>query len=196
MYTHERRRAKKLIWAKGRVPMKHTFVNDTPITIDRFRPTDVRSTINVSDVTNRLQRVTVTVHVHHTYTRDLRISLIGPGGTQVPLVGREGGSGDHFINTTFDDASTTSITDAFPPFSGTFNPEGRLADFTARDPNGIWTLSHRGRCVSRRRIPQPLVACAHHRRGGRIPVLDRRSLPGWSDSLAAASVRKRCCPVG
>jgi subtilisin-like proprotein convertase family protein len=120
--------------------MKHTFVNDTPVTIDRFRPTDVSSTINVSGVAGRLQRVTVTIHVHHTFTRDLRMSLIGPATTPVLLVGREGGSGDHFINTTFDHASTTSITNAFPPFSGTFNPEGSLTDFNGKDPNGAWAL--------------------------------------------------------
>ncbi|NIV14166.1 MAG: hypothetical protein GWN62_23705 [Aliifodinibius sp.] len=120
--------------------MKHTFVNDTPVTIDRFQPTDASSVVNVSDVKGRLQRVTVTMHVHHTFTRDLRISVIGPDDTEVILVGHKGGSGDHFINTTFDDASTTSITNAFPPFSGTFKPEGTLADFNGTDPNGAWTL--------------------------------------------------------
>jgi hypothetical protein len=43
---------------KKEVAMKHTFVNDTPVTIDRFRPTDVISPINVSGVTGRLQLVT------------------------------------------------------------------------------------------------------------------------------------------
>ncbi len=120
--------------------MKHIFVNDTPVRIDRLRPTDVRSTIDVSGVTGGLQRVTVTIHMRHTFTQDLLISLIGPDGTEVLLVGSEGGSGDHFINTTFDDASTSSITVGFPPFSGTFQPEGNLTDFDDKDPSGTWIL--------------------------------------------------------
>ena len=48
--------------------------------------------------------------------------------------------GNHFINTTFDDASTSSITNAFPPFTGTFQPEEPLAVFEGKAAVGDWTL--------------------------------------------------------
>lgn len=120
--------------------MKHVFMNDAPVKIDRFLPTDVASTIELADLPGRIARVTVTIDVHHTYTSDLQISLRSPEGKDVLLVGREGGSGNHFIETTFDDGSTTPIQGAAAPFSGTFTPESPLADLNGQSPNGTWTL--------------------------------------------------------
>ena len=70
--------------------MKKRFENNTPVTIDRFRPTDVTSTIDVANVAGKIKRVEVTIDIHHTFTRDLRISLVDPRGKTVLLVGREG----------------------------------------------------------------------------------------------------------
>ncbi|THB78310.1 MAG: hypothetical protein D3926_13375 [Desulfobacteraceae bacterium] len=110
------------------------------IEIDRYNPTDVTSPIEISGVSGQVKRVSVTINISHSFTSDLRVSLIGPGNQKVLLVGGEGGSGDHFIDTEFDDGSTSSITDAAPPFEGTFRPEESLKAFEDTDPNGVWTL--------------------------------------------------------
>ena len=120
--------------------MRCVFVNDTIVPIHRRFPTDISSTIDVSGVNGTVSRMNVAISLAHSYTGDLRISLSGPDSQKVLLVGREGGSGDHFFNTLFDDSSTTSITQASAPFSGIFRPEESLATFNGLDPSGTWTL--------------------------------------------------------
>ena len=120
--------------------MRHVFRNDTPQSINRLVPTDVSSAIAVSGLNGRVQHVNVAIHLSHTYTQDLRISLIEPGGQEVLLVGGAGGSGDNFFWTVFDDGSSTPIAQAFPPFSGVFHPQQSLSAFNGLDPNGTWSL--------------------------------------------------------
>ncbi|MEO2003177.1 MAG: proprotein convertase P-domain-containing protein [Candidatus Poribacteria bacterium] len=120
--------------------MKHVFENNTPFDIEGSKGAEVRAPINVCGVIGPVQRVSVTLDIHHTFTQDLTVSLIAPGGEKVALVAREGGSRDNFIGTTFDDGSSTSITNALPPFSGAFRPDGKLSDFRGVDANGTWTL--------------------------------------------------------
>ena len=114
----------------------------------------------MSGQSGNIKRLTVTLDIDHTYTSDLNVSLQSPSGTEVSLVSGEGGSGDHFRFTTFDDPSRTSIDDALPPFSGTFRPEGNLSVFNSETPNGDWTLFVRDKFA-----------------------LDGGSLNGWSISL-------------
>ncbi|MEM8809027.1 MAG: proprotein convertase P-domain-containing protein [Cyanobacteria bacterium P01_G01_bin.38] len=120
--------------------MKRVFENDTGVTIDRFQPTDVSSTIEVSGVSGDIQRVTLTLDLLHTYTSDLQISLIAPNSQTVSLVAGKGGNGDNFLQTTFDDVAPVAVAQATPPFTGTFRPEGQLSTFNGLDPNGTWTL--------------------------------------------------------
>ncbi len=78
--------------------------------------------------------------LQHTYDGDLNIYVRGPDGTQVEISTGNGGSGDNYINTVFDDEADTSITAGFAPFTGRFRPEGSLSAFDGKDPNGNWTL--------------------------------------------------------
>ena len=120
--------------------MRHDFENTVPVTIESESPTNVSSQITVSEVQRRLSHLSVTIDVDHTYTSDLEISLLGPNNQRVLLVGREGGSGDNFRETTFDDRSPSSIGTALPPFQGIFRPQEQLAIFNDIDPNGTWEL--------------------------------------------------------
>lgn len=115
--------------------------NEQQLDIDRFKPTSVQSMIEVGEVPGKIHRVEVAINVFHTYTSDLEISLSSPDGTTVVLVSSEGGSGDHFINTIFDDDSTSSIDDASAPFQGSFKPEGELKEFKDNQAQGTWTLN-------------------------------------------------------
>ncbi|MEM1340157.1 MAG: HYR domain-containing protein [Bacteroidota bacterium] len=85
--------------------------------------------------------VNVTLNLTHTWVEDLDISLTSPSGTTVVLSNDNGGSGDNYTSTIFDDAGATSITAGSAPFTGTFSPEGNLSDFNGQDPSGTWTLS-------------------------------------------------------
>ena len=114
--------------------MRHDFENTIPITIESGAPGNVSSQLTVSEVQGRLNHLSVTIDVDHTYTSDLEISLLGPNNQRVLLVGREGGSGDNFRETTFDDRSPSSIGNAFPPFQGIFCPQEQLAIFNDIDP--------------------------------------------------------------
>ncbi len=120
--------------------------SDRAVAIDVDVPTTVSSTIELSDIAGTIEHVSVTVNIFHTFTKDLKITLKSPGGKEVLLVAQEGGSGDHFIDTTFDMDSTTSILTGMPPFSGAFSPEGDLSDFNGTDPNGIWRLEIEDAC--------------------------------------------------
>lgn len=120
--------------------MKQVFRNTTPVPIADDSPTSVGSSITVAEVKGKIRRLSVTVNVFHTYTSDLRLSLVAPDGQEILLALGEGGSGNNFIDTTFDDAAPQSIGTGNPPFMGTFRPEEDLAALEGIDPNGRWTL--------------------------------------------------------
>lgn len=84
--------------------------------------------------------VNVTLNITHTWDSDLDISLRSPSGTTVLLTSDNGGSGDNYTNTVFDDSGGTAITAGSAPFTGTFSPEGSLSGFNGEDPSGTWTL--------------------------------------------------------
>lgn len=84
----------------------------------------------------------VEISLTHTWNSDLEISLISPSGTSLDLSSDNGGSGDNFTNTVFQDGAP-SITTGASPFTGTFQAEGGTfaATFAGEDVNGDWTLS-------------------------------------------------------
>jgi subtilisin-like proprotein convertase family protein len=120
--------------------MRYEFENNSSVVIDSGNPTEISSDIEVAGSAGTVRDVNVTIDVTHTWTADLKISLEGPGGQRVLLVGGKGGSGDDFRQTKFDDAGLMSISSGIPPFHGTFMPEESLSAFNNSDPNGRWTL--------------------------------------------------------
>ena len=78
--------------------------------------------------------------ITHTYDGDLDVFLIGPNGTRVELTTDNGGTGENFVQTTFDDAAATWITSGAAPFTGAFQPEGSLATLDGIPAAGTWTL--------------------------------------------------------
>ncbi len=120
--------------------MRNVFVNRKSERIDPGRPNVDRSEIPVSGGLGSIRDVNVLIDIQHTFVGDLVVSLIGPRGARVLLVGREGGGADNFRATILDDEAASDIEDARAPFRGVFRPEDSLADFDGRDPNGTWTL--------------------------------------------------------
>ncbi|MBK8001698.1 MAG: immunoglobulin domain-containing protein [Verrucomicrobia bacterium] len=108
----------------------------------------VDSTILVTNLSQQIEKIRVTLHLTHSFDSDLTISLIGPDGTAVGLTANNGGSGANYgisctDQTIFDDDATQHIAGGLAPFSGAFRPEQPLAIFTGKPPanaNGLWTL--------------------------------------------------------
>ncbi len=128
--------------------MRNVFVNSNPKLIDPRVPNVVRSEIQVSGNLGSIRDINVFIDIQHTFVSDLVVSLIGPRGARVLLVGREGGGADNFRATILDDEAASDIEDARAPFRGVFRPEGSLADFDGRDPNGTWTLEIQDRAFA------------------------------------------------
>lgn len=100
----------------------------------------ITSTRTVSGLLGTIDDLNVRLSIDHTWVEDLDVFLTSPSGTRVELFTDVGGSGQNFTNTTLDDSATKSITAGTAPFSGSFRPEGSLADFNGENPNGVWTL--------------------------------------------------------
>ena len=110
---------------------------DTPIPITDN--TTFTSAVTIDDDETVLD-VDVRLNITHTYDGDLDIFLIGPEGTRVELTSDNGGTGENFIDTIFDDEAVTSITSGSAPFTGRFQPEGSLATLDGLAAMGTWTL--------------------------------------------------------
>lgn len=82
----------------------------------------------------------VNLTIYHTWDGDLSISLIGPNQAEIDLSSHNGGSGDNYYNTTFDDQASIPITSGSPPFTGSYRPEQSLAVFTYMQIFGNWIL--------------------------------------------------------
>lgn len=78
--------------------------------------------------------------LRHTWDNDLRLYLRGPDGTQVALSTNNGGNGDDYYQTIFDDEASLPITTGVPPFTGRFRPEEPLAALDGKTTWGEWTL--------------------------------------------------------
>jgi subtilisin-like proprotein convertase family protein len=89
----------------------------------------------------RITDVNVTLDITHTFDGDLTLSLSNPDGIITPLSIRNGGGGDNYTNTTFDDMTPgIVISDGTPPFTGTWFPQGNLTQFEGGSTKGTWTL--------------------------------------------------------
>ncbi|MCX7830462.1 MAG: proprotein convertase P-domain-containing protein, partial [Acidobacteria bacterium] len=111
----------------------------SPVSIPDNNTTGVDVPITVLD-SGTITDVNVTINITHTWDADLDIYLVHPDGTVVELSTDNGGSGDNYVNTKFDDSASTSITSGTAPFTGTFRPEGSLALLNGKSVTGTWNL--------------------------------------------------------
>ena len=86
--------------------------------------------------------VNVTINIDHSWDADLDITLTSPAGTVVELTSDNGGNGDNYTDTTFDQEGTDGpITGGSAPFTGSFVPEGDLSTIYGENAQGDWTLT-------------------------------------------------------
>ena len=100
------------------------------------------TTQSIITVTNNIiiSDINVTLNLYHVNDSDLEIKLVGPDNTEVMLSNRNGGTGDNYTNTTFDDDVSSSIASGTAPFTGSFIPDGNLNDFNGLSSVGDWKL--------------------------------------------------------
>ncbi|HEY6168417.1 MAG TPA: proprotein convertase P-domain-containing protein, partial [Verrucomicrobiae bacterium] len=117
------------------------------------------ATISVSNFQGTITKLTATLTgLSHTYSDDLDILLIGPGGQSVMLMSDTGGAnGITNVNLTFDDAAAGSLPDSTQITSGTYRPTNigtndtmspapagpygtSLSAFNGTSVNGTWSL--------------------------------------------------------
>jgi subtilisin-like proprotein convertase family protein len=115
------------------------------------------SQISIGSGPSNITDLNVIVSHSHTWDADLDIVLQGPGG-YICLSTDNGGSGDNYQFTRFDDAATMAIAAGNAPFFNNFRPEGllngwtgtpatftgtnyaTLAGFNGSSANGLWTM--------------------------------------------------------
>ena len=113
--------------------------NETDYPIGPDAGTITESTITYTD-DFEINDINVLVNLEHTFNGDLEIKLRGPNNAEVVLSARNGGGGDNFTNTLFDDEATAAIAGGTPPYTGSFQPDGNLSDFDGIQSIGDWTL--------------------------------------------------------
>jgi len=102
--------------------------------------TGITRTLTFTD-TNSITDVNVTrLRIIHSWDDDLVVTLTSPAGTTIDLTRNNGGSGNNYQNTIFDDAAGTTIGAGSAPFNGTYSPDGSLSSFNGESAAGIWTL--------------------------------------------------------
>ncbi|MBB5208924.1 S8 family serine peptidase [Chiayiivirga flava] len=85
----------------------------------------------------------VEIDITHTYVGDLVVFLGAPDGRIVQLTANNGGGGNDFSGTVFDDdaaASITEVSEFDAPFTGEFRPVEPLSTLNGVNVNGLWTL--------------------------------------------------------
>ncbi|MCX5661053.1 MAG: M36 family metallopeptidase, partial [Planctomycetota bacterium] len=98
------------------------------------------STLHLSGLVGTVTDVNVTLNANHTYDGQMYFTLISPSGIPVILTNYQGGSGDNFTNTVFDDEAATPIASGTAPFTGTFKPYLALSRVDGGSPNGDWKM--------------------------------------------------------
>jgi subtilisin-like proprotein convertase family protein len=110
---------------------------NTPLPISDFQNTydeiEIMSPGEIMDLN-------VKIDISHTRTGELRLILKGPDDTAIMLSDRNGGDGDNYTGTLFDDQAELSITEASPPFTGRFRPQLALSQFAGKPVNGTWQI--------------------------------------------------------
>jgi subtilisin-like proprotein convertase family protein len=116
---------------------KEYISEDVPIDIPDMDTTT--STLSIPDF-GIIIDLNVKVDITHETDGNLDIYLIAPDGTRVELFTDVGAISADFSETVLDNEAELSITEGSAPFTGSFRPEGNLADLYNKDINGTWTL--------------------------------------------------------
>ena len=143
------------------VPVTNSFANTASISIpSRNAATPYPATLTVSGLSGTITRITATLsNFSHTFTDDVDVLLVGPGGQEVLLMSDVGGvSASGNLTLTFDDAAANALPDESALSTGAWKPTNigvdenfsspapaqpygtALSVFNGTNPNGTWRL--------------------------------------------------------
>lgn len=88
----------------------------------------------VRDVNVRIDRVA------HEFAADLTLELLAPDGTAVTLAARQGGNGQDYAGTLFDDQALAPVDGADAPFAAQLRPQQPLSALDGKSSGGEWKL--------------------------------------------------------
>ncbi len=114
---------------------------DTPKAITDASTTTSTIVVPAAKTIDIITDVDVNIDISHTNVEDLDVTLESPTGTVVELFTDVGGTGNDFTSTVLDDDAGTAVTAGTAPFTGSFQPEGVLADYNGETAVGTWTLT-------------------------------------------------------
>jgi subtilisin-like proprotein convertase family protein len=132
----------------GTIAVSNYSTGDIAVPIPDNPAPAINIPITVADVMT-LSDVNVSFRINHTFDGDLRISLVHPDNTVIPLVTNRGSSGANFgtgsnncsgVPTLIDDQAAVAITAGAAPFAGSFRPESPLSALNGKPSNGTWNL--------------------------------------------------------
>lgn len=112
---------------------------NVPVTLPTVSPYTATATIDIADP-RKIIDVNVHFNMSHTFVGLVTLYVLHPDGTLVFLSNRRGGTGDHFIETVFDDEAATPISSATAPFTGSFRPDGLLSSLDGKGIAGQWKV--------------------------------------------------------
>ena len=100
----------------------------------------IYDTIHVSQE-GIVEEIHLNLNINHQNDGDIYISLTKPGVTTCALSQYNGENGQNYINTTFSDSASLSITQGSPPFTGYYKPQSSLINaFRSQQITGDWIL--------------------------------------------------------
>lgn len=83
----------------------------------------------------------VCISLTHNYLEDIKVRLQAPDGMIIDLSLGNGGSGNNYTGTCFNDNASANITSGNPPYNGQWKPQQPLYPVNnGQNPNGTWNL--------------------------------------------------------
>jgi subtilisin-like proprotein convertase family protein len=113
----------------------------TPINDSLPDPGFVTFNVNVSGLPSTIDTFfglqAVCINLDHTYCADIKLRLISPDGTSVPVFGNIGGGDDNFY-TCIDGTAALPISSTSAPFTGSWRSGKLYLANNGQNPNGNW----------------------------------------------------------
>ncbi len=117
----------------SRSQCSNTLPKELPSRIITYDSINIQQTGKVTDVD-------VNLTIMYQNDTNIAIWLINSTTSMNKLSIFNGGTGDNYINTTFDDEADLSITEGTAPFTGRYKPQAPLSSFVNSQLQGIWRL--------------------------------------------------------
>jgi subtilisin-like proprotein convertase family protein len=112
---------------------------DTPKAVPDNNMTGITSFVSVVNNIGTIASTSLLLNVTHTWIDDIDVTLISPSHASFDVTSDNGGSGDNYTSTVFQD-SCSPITGGVPPFANCYAPEASLASLSGVFAQGLWQL--------------------------------------------------------